>query len=141
MDASPSSCGSQGWCEAAPHKLQLQLALLLAAADVAGTDCVFSGAMKQEITGTFSAVSLREKKDLNFQHANIMTNFHWLVSLKLKKIIIIAAGRAVYSLERAVPKVKDNVLFIREVGVLEVMYIVNTIHPNQDRNRNVWAVF
>lgn len=62
VDASPSSCGSQGWCEAAPQKLQLQLALLPTAAVVAGSDCVFSGAVKQEITGTFSAVSLREKK-------------------------------------------------------------------------------
>lgn len=55
-----SSFGFQDWCKAAPQKLQLQLALLLTTADGAGTDCVFGGAMKQEITGMFSAVSFKK---------------------------------------------------------------------------------
>lgn len=139
VDACFSFFGSQDWCKTAPQKLQLKLTLLLITTGVAGTGCVFSGAMKQEITGTFSAVSFRGKGSELSAH-KLHEQYSSACFTLEKKGLSTAAGSAVYSLEHAVLKVKDNVLFIREVGVLEVMYIVNTIHPNQDRNRNVWAV-
>lgn len=124
--------GSQDQCNAAPKKLQIKLAV----PHFTGV-AAFSVVQRSEMVGTSSAALSKG----NYQAHKYFKHFSLArFTLESKKSSFHCAGSAVNSVDRPVLKVKDNVLFIREVGVLEVMYIVNTIHPNQDRNRKTWAV-
>lgn len=78
--------------------------------------------MKQEIAGTFSAVSFSGKlSELSARKRHEQFSSACFTFRENNNCLASAAGSADYSLEHAVLKVKDNVLFIREVGVLEVM--------------------
>lgn len=116
--------GSQDLCNAAPKKLQIKLAVL----HFTGV-AVFSVVQRSEMVGTFSAALSKGNYQAHkqFKHFSLAC-----FTLESKKSSFHCAGSAVNSVDHPVLKVKDNVLFIREVGVLEVMHIVNTIHPNQD---------